>query len=188
MSKAKKIYYSNPVNPHNFRDRTRRQRYETKKSNSNDLNLSIATINFSNDENLAFTIRGAACFGVRDIYIIGSVPPRSFLNSRSGSLYDYVNIKSFSRPSTFLRFCRDNEIDLFSLDITDDSRSIYDVEFSAEKKSAIVLGHETMGIPAEILFNSKHIHIPMPGVGYCLNVSQAGTVAMSEFFRKTLTR
>ena len=49
----------------------------------------------------------------------------------------------------------------------------------------MIFGHETTGIPVEILLNSKHIHIPMPGVGFCLNVSQAGTAAMSEFYRKT---
>ena len=148
--------------------------------------VTFVQVNFSFDENLAFIIRGAACFGVKNIYVIGSVPPRSFLNSRSGSLYDYVNIKSFSRPTDFLRFCRENEFDVYSLDLTDKSESIYDFSFSSERHSVMVLGHETVGVPSEILFNSRHLHIPMPGVGYCLNVSQAGTVAISEFVRKTL--
>ena len=175
-----------PFYQHTFREETRRERYDLKKIESNEINLSIATINFSVDENLAFIIRSAACFGVKNIYVIGSVPPRSFLNSRSGSLYDYVNIKSFSRPTDFLRFGREQDFDVYSLDLTESSESIYESSFDKDRHSIMVLGHETVGVPSEILFNSKHLHIPMPGVGYCLNVSQAGTVAMSEFARKML--
>tara|TARA_B100001094_G_scaffold40487_1_gene35174 strand:+ start:13423 stop:13977 length:555 start_codon:yes stop_codon:yes gene_type:complete len=170
------------------RAKTRRERYDLKKSISVNLNLSIATINFSFDDNLAFVIRSAACFGVKNLYVIGSVPSRSFLNAKSGSLYDYVNIKSFSRPSDFLDFCRRNSYDLYSLDLTDSSNSIYKNTFSTENHSVMVLGNESIGIPVEILLNSKHLHIPMPGVGFCLNVSQAGTVAISEFYRKTKTQ
>lgn len=171
---------------HSARNNTRRERYDLKKDSSKNLNLSIATINFSVNDNLAFMIRSAACFGVKNIYVIGSVPPRSFLNSKSGSLYDYVDIKSFSRPSEFLKFCRENNFDLYSIDLTDISSSIYETKFSKKNHSVMVLGHETTGIPVEILINSKHLHIPMPGVGFCLNVSQAGTVAISEFYRKTI--
>lgn len=165
--------------------KTRRERYNLKKRDSENLNLSIATISFSVNDNLAFMIRSAACFGVKNIYVIGSIPPRSSLNAKSGSLYDYVNLKSFSRPSDFLRFSRERNFDLYSLDLTDRSNSIYENTFSAENHSVMVFGHETTGIPVEILLNSKHLHIPMPGVGFCLNVSQAGTVAISEFYRKT---
>ena len=168
------------------RDNTRRERYDLKKESSKELNLSIATINFSVNDNLAFMIRSAACFGVKNIYVIGSIPPRSFLNPKSGSLYDYVNLKSFSKPSCFLRFCRENNFDLYSVDLTERSKSIYDSSFPKENHSVMVFGHETTGIPVEILINSKHIHIPMPGVGFCLNVSQAGTAAVSEFYRKTI--
>lgn len=168
------------------RDNTRRERYNLKKSSSKELNLSVATINFSENDNLAFMIRSAACFGIKNIYVIGSIPPRSFLNPKSGSLYDYVNLKSFSRPSEFLGFCRESKFDLYSVDLTERSKSIYDISFSKENHSVMIFGHETTGIPVEILLNSKHIHIPMPGVGFCLNVSQAGTAAMSEFYRKTI--
>lgn len=175
-------------NTDKHRAKTRRERYDLKKKSSADLNLSIATINFSVNDNLAFMIRSAACFGVKNIYVIGSIPPRSFLNPKSGSLYDYVNLKSFSRPSGFLKFCRENNFDLYSVDLTERSKSIYDSSFSKENHSVMVFGHETTGIPVEILLNSKHLHIPMPGVGFCLNVSQAGTVAVSEFYRKTKTQ
>jgi tRNA G18 (ribose-2'-O)-methylase SpoU len=136
------------------------------------------------DDNLAFLIRSVACFGVDNLYVIGSVPPRSKLNSKSGSLYDYVNIKQFKNPSSFLSYSRENSLNLISLELNENSRSIYDFEFDFSKNNVIILGHETQGVPNILLFNSQAIHIPMPGVGFCLNVSQAGTAAMSEFCRQ----
>jgi tRNA G18 (ribose-2'-O)-methylase SpoU len=168
------------------RQKTRRERYDQKLKKRNSFNLSIATTNFMFDENLAFIIRSAACFGVDSIYVLGSVPPRSFLNSRSGSLYDYVSIHSFSNPSELLSHARKKGYDIISLDLTENSTSIYDYNFDFKRKTLMVLGHETTGIPVEISINSRALHIPMPGVGFCLNVSQAGTVAMSEYSRQYL--
>jgi len=166
------------------RNKTRRQRYSEKLSSSKKMGLSVVAINFMFDDNLAFLIRSVACFGVDNLYVIGSVPSRSKLNSKSGSLYDYVKIKQFKTPSSFLSFSRENDLNLISLELSEDSKSIYDYDFDFSKNNAIILGHETQGVPNELLFNSQAIHIPMPGVGFCLNVSQAGTAAMSEFCRQ----
>ena len=44
----------------------------------------------------------------------------------------------------------------------------------------LVVGHEESGIPIEILRNSEVVNIPMPGVGYCLNTSQAANILLYE--------
>lgn len=169
------------------RSKTRRERYDSKLKTSEKLGLSFVTVNFMFEDNLAFLIRSSACFGVDNIYVIGSIPPRSQLKAKSGSLYDYLNIRAFSNPSEFLSFSRENNLNLISLEISDKSKSLYDYDFNFEKENVIVLGHETIGVPTEILMNSDQIHIPMPGVGFCLNVSQAGTVTMSEYFRRRVS-
>jgi len=166
------------------RPRTRKQRYNSKLEKSESLGLSLVTINFMFEDNLAFLIRSAACFGVDNIYVIGSIPHRSKLKSKSGSLFDYLNIKTFANPSSFLSFSREKGLNLISLEISDSSESLYDYSFDFTKDNALILGHETVGVPVELLLNSDQIHIPMPGVGFCLNVSQAGTVTMSEYFRR----
>ena len=85
------------------RNKTRRQRYSEKLYSSKELGLSIVTINFMFDDNLAFLIRSAACFGVDNIcHRVGPVQIKVI--SKSGSLYDYVKIKQFKTPSEFLIF------------------------------------------------------------------------------------
>lgn len=167
-----------------MRDETRRERYDRKLQGSIQLPVSFVAINFDFDDNLAFLIRTAACYGARSIYVIGSIPHRKFLNPKSGSLYDYMPIRGFSRPSEFLRFARGNNIHLISAELSDKATSLYDYRFNFDRHTAIVLGHETTGIPVEIAFNSEHVFIPMPGPGFCLNTSQTGTAMITEYSRQ----
>jgi tRNA G18 (ribose-2'-O)-methylase SpoU len=167
-----------------MRSETRLERYNNKLVNSVKLPLSIVTVNFLYDDNLAFLIRAGACFGVENIYVIGGMPPRNVLNPKSGSLYDFVNIKIFKNPSEFLKFSRENNINLISAELDDESGSLYDFRFDFKKNNAIVLGHEMTGIPVEILMNSSKLFIPMPGPGYSLNTSQAGNIMAYEFSRQ----
>lgn len=168
----------------NTREKTRRERYDEKKANAKTYPISIATINFMHDGNLGYIIRSAACFGAECVHVIGSVPPRGILNPLSGSTCDYVEIRSHGNPSEFIEYCRDNDIQIVSAEIADDSVSIENFQFDFSKPVCIVLGHEEIGIPIEITKNSKLVHIPMPGVGFCLNTSQAGNILLYEATKK----
>lgn len=167
-----------------MRNETRRERYDRKGRRSLQLPISFVTINFDCDDNLAFTIRTAACYGARNIYVIGSIPPRKFLNPKSGSLYDYVNLIGFSNPSSFLRYARDRDMNLISAEISDSATSLYDYQFDFNRHTGIVLGHETTGVPVDIVMNSAHVYVPMPGPGFCLNTSQTGTAFITEYSRQ----
>jgi tRNA G18 (ribose-2'-O)-methylase SpoU len=166
------------------REETRLERYFRKANNAVELPTSFVTIHFHCDENLASIIRTAACFGVRDIHVIGSIPDRNILYNPSGSLVDFVNLHQYSRPSEFLAYSRENDLALISAEISDDSTSLYEYQFDFNRKSAIVLGNESAGIPVEILFNSDVVHIPMLGSGYCLNTSQTGNSFITEYSRQ----
>jgi tRNA G18 (ribose-2'-O)-methylase SpoU len=166
------------------RDKTRRERYDLKAESFSGIPLIIATVNFKFDDNIAFLIRSAACFGVSRLLVIGSVPDRGDVNSKSGSLFDYVDIEKFSSPRDFLDYCQENRLSIISAEITEGSRSVFDYNFDFSEDTVLVLGNETFGVPTEILLNSDIIHIPMPGVGYCLNTSQAGTAILTEYTRR----
>lgn len=168
---------------HQHRTQTRRNRYDNKLKSKTVLPLSICTINFSYDENLALLIRSAACFGVQDIFVIGSIPERKFLNPKSGSLLDYVNLINFKNPGEFLKFSRDENIKLFSAEISENAQNLYSTKFSTDR-ACVVLGNETTGVPVEILLNSENIYIPMHGAGFCLNTSHTGTAIISEYSRQ----
>jgi len=132
------------------------------------------------DGNLGYLIRSAACFGAEFIHVIGSIPPRKVLQPLSGSLYDYVNIKQYINPSAFLDYAMDNKIRLVSAELAEDSRSLFTHRFNFDSHLCLVVGNEELGIPIEILSNSEKIYIPMPGVGFCLNTSQAANIALYE--------
>jgi tRNA G18 (ribose-2'-O)-methylase SpoU len=61
---------------------------------------------------------------------------------------------------------------------------IYEHEFDFLQRTCIVVGNESYGISSEILLNSNMIHVPMPGVGYCLNTAQAANVILYEAARQ----
>ena len=167
---------------------TRRERYDKKKLQSIAIPAAIAVISFDFDDNLAFLIRSAACFGITDIYVIGKIPERSFLKSKSGSLYDYVRLKSFANTLEFSRFSKENEYNVVAAELCETAVSLYGYNFSFDTKTMLLIGHERSGIPGDLIINNDTVYIPMSGPGYCLNASQAGTALINEYCRQYLTR
>jgi len=162
------------------RDKTRRERYDDKKRNTNTYPISLCCVNFQHDGNLGFLIRSAACFGAKLLHVIGTMPNRSSVNSLSGSLYDYVNIIQHDTPTAFLSYVRDKKIKLISAEICEGAIPIDTYKFNYNSDICLVVGNESTGVPIEILLNSEKIYIPMPGVGFCLNTSQAANIVLYE--------
>tara|TARA_R100000234_G_C4924248_1_gene145576 strand:+ start:135 stop:659 length:525 start_codon:yes stop_codon:yes gene_type:complete len=162
------------------RQETRRERYEKKFPSSQRFPIELATVNFHHDVNLAYLIRAAGCFGVSTINVIGSIPPRRVLNKLSGTMADYVKLRQFATPELFMEYMRRNNTNLVAVELDLDAVPIQEYEFNFESNVCIVAGHETTGIPASILFNSDIVYIPMPGIGYCLNTSQAANIILYE--------
>jgi tRNA G18 (ribose-2'-O)-methylase SpoU len=167
-----------------FREETRRQRYEIKKPKAKTLPFYLAAVNFGLDENLALLVRAASCYGASGVFVIGDVPPRSFLRPKSGTTTDFVNIKSFSNPSLFLAHCRENKFKIVSAEICDGAKSLFQYRFDISRPNVIVVGNETTGVPGEVILNSDNVYIEMPGIGAFLNTAQAGTVFANEFVRQ----
>jgi tRNA G18 (ribose-2'-O)-methylase SpoU len=164
----------------NHRERTRKERYDDKKRTAKTYPIGLCCVNFKYDGNFAYLIRAAACFGADAIHVIGSIPPRSALNALSGSLYDYVEIKKYSSPMDFLNYTRDNQIKLVAAEICEGAEPITSYRFNFRSPTIMVVGHEELGTPVEILKNSDKVYVPMPGVGYCLNTSQTANIMLYE--------
>ena len=162
------------------REKTRRQRYDSKKKTAKTFPISIATVNFKHDGNIGYLIRSAACFGADRIHVIGSLPERKILNPLSGSLVDHVDIDKHKDPAAFMSYIRENNIKLISAELCKGSESIESYNFDFSHPICIVVGHEEAGIPVEILNNSDKVYIPMPGIGFCLNTSQAANIFLYE--------
>lgn len=163
---------------------TRRERYAQKRARANLLPVELATVSLMHDGNLGYLIRTAACFGARRLHVIGAVPPRSSLNPLSGSLYDFVEIKQWKTTSDFLQHCRDEKKKLYSIEISENSRPLETHRFSFDQTSIIFTGHEEAGVPGDVLLHSTPLEIAMPGIGFCLNTSQAANITLYEFAKQ----
>ena len=166
------------------REDTRRQRYDKKLKNAKKYPISLCAINFRVDDNLGYLLRSAACFGAERIYVIGHVPERSSLKASSGSLVDYVEIIKFSKPSEFLTQMQLEGIQVVAAELTTEARCLSTYSFNFDRPICLVVGNEETGVPAEILTKSDVVYIEMPGVGYCLNTSQAANILLYEAIRR----
>ena len=162
------------------RDKTRRERYDKKKKYAKTYPISIATVNFLHDGNVGFLIRAAACFGAQCVHVIGSIPHPKILNELSGTLKDYIHLEQHNHPQRFLEYARERNYQLISAEVNESATSIYDYRFNFNRPICFVLGHEESGIPIELIRNSDSVFIPMPGVGFCLNTSQAANIMLYE--------
>tara|TARA_Y100000310_G_scaffold289547_1_gene316020 strand:- start:630 stop:1163 length:534 start_codon:yes stop_codon:yes gene_type:complete len=162
------------------RSETRRERYDEKLKTAKKYPISLCAINFRVDDNLGYLVRSAACFGAERLYVIGHVPERSNIKATSGSLIDYVEIVQFSTPSEFVARMQLEGIQIIAGELVEKAESIVTYNFNFDRPICVVVGNEETGVPTEILQSADVVHIPMPGVGYCLNTSQAANILLYE--------
>ena len=166
------------------RDETRSQVAKKNQETAVKLPVSLACVHLFSDGNLGFLIRAAACFGATEVLVVGRVPPYRRLRQFSCGLNNFIDIKSFSNPSEFLEYTRQNDIHVVSLELCEKSIELTDYTFPKNRRVCIITGNESAGVPAEILMNSDCVVIPNPGIGSCLNTSQAANIAMYEYMRQ----
>ena len=166
------------------RKKSRKQRYDKKQKHARAYPISLCAINFMCDGNLGYLIRSAACFGAECVHVIGSVPDRKDINPSSGTLYDYVKIKRYDTPQDFVDYTKRNNIKIVSAEIDETAESLASYNFNFECRVALVVGNEQSGVPVEILKVSEKVYIPMPGVGFCLNTSQAANILLYEAIKQ----
>jgi tRNA G18 (ribose-2'-O)-methylase SpoU len=167
-----------------MRSETRRERYNKKRQVAQEFPLEICTCSFQCDENIAYVLRAAACFGCAAVNVIGSLPQNRILTSRSGSLQDYIQINQHASPHNFLEYARENNIHLISAELDESATSIHSYAFPLDKRICIIVGHETLGVPVELLLNSDKVFIDMPGTGYSLNTSQCANIFLYEITKR----
>lgn len=169
------------------RSETRKQRYNKKQKTASIYPIEVVCPNFMCEDNIAYIIRSAACFGVSVVNVIGSLPSYDRLRACSGSTHEFVKVNTFSNPGEFLDYTEENTIQIISCELDNDSKSIYGYRFP-ESRICLAIGHESLGIPVEILRASNDkVFIPMPGVGYCLNTSQAANIILHEYAKQRVT-
>lgn len=174
-----------------MRTMTRRERSLAKKAQT--LPLEVACINFAHDSNYLSVVRSAVCFGAQKVHLIGSCElPNKVKRATSGTTLDFIETVQHSSPREFLDYCEKNAAKPIALELPEDcglySEQLNNYEFMVNRPSnhILITGHETHGIPTELLYywNTDIVHIPLPGQAHCLNTAQALTVALYEFTKQ----
>jgi len=169
-----------------MRSKTRVERYNEKLKKAKKIPISVGCVNFIHDGNLGFLIRAAVCFGAQEIHVVGSVPPRAELHSLSGSTSDLINIIQHNTPRDFIEWCHSKNVKIVAAELCEKSYKLRKYKFNFEQQICIFTGHETSGVPGEIIHHADCVEIDMPGPGFCLNTSQAANIVLYEATKQYL--
>ena len=170
----------------NLRKRTRKERYREKLKNATFLPITLGCVNFMHEGNLGFLIRSAACFGVRDVHVIGYLPDRSEIKRLSGSTCDFINLIQHKSPSDFVNWSIESKTKIVAAEICEKSSKLRKYRFNFDKNICIFTGHETTGVPGGIIQAADCVEIEMPGLGFCLNTAQAANIVLYEASKQYL--
>ena len=142
--------------------------------------LSIAILNLENDMNIGGIVRTANAAGVHEIMIIGR---KKWNKATATGTHRRARIKKMRTADEFIEFCKINDYKIVSLEITENSKNVFD--FVYPKKTMLVIGNEGIGINEKIISNSDSIiRIPQYGDVECLNASVSAGIAIYDWVRK----
>jgi tRNA(Leu) C34 or U34 (ribose-2'-O)-methylase TrmL len=136
---------------------------------------------------VAYLIRAAACFGA-SLDIIGALPQnRKRVQELSGTMLDYVGIKTYSSIEGYLESVKG--LPLVAMEISPRSNNFFSFRFKNEGVINIFIGHETLGVPGPILERAGAIlEIPLNGAGYCLNAAMTANIVLYEVAKQYASR
>jgi tRNA G18 (ribose-2'-O)-methylase SpoU len=130
--------------------------------------------------NLSRIVRAASCCAVTRIITCGKVKLDREI-ARDGA--DQVQIESHRTLPPVLKKLRDEGFRVVGLEQTSNSQSLYDFRF--ERRTALVIGNERLGLDEEILgLLDDVVEIPVYGLPYSFNVATATAIALYEYCRQ----
>lgn len=130
--------------------------------------------------NLSRIVRAASCCGVTRLIACGNpkIDPKI---ARDGT--EQVKLETRRSLPPVLKSLKAEGMHLVGLEQTSDSVNIH--HFAFQRKSALVIGHERLGIDDESLrLLDAAIEIPVYGLPYSYNVATATSMALYEYCRQ----
>jgi len=137
--------------------------------------------------NVGSVFRTADGFGITKIYLCGITCQTSNRELQKTALGAEESIPSEYAENTeyVVNKLKEEGFSIFSLEQTKSSVSLTDIKFEKEKNHALILGNEVEGVSESILkLSDLHIEIPQIGTKHSLNVSNAASIVMWEFYKQ----
>lgn len=142
--------------------------------------LVLACPAFKSQVNLSRIVRLAGCAGINRIIACGSARINSSI-ARDGD--QHVTIERRRTMLPVLKKLKQDGFRLVGLEQTDQSQVLFEYSFS--RRTALVIGHERLGIAEqELACLDDLIEIPVFGLPYSYNVVTATTMAVYEYCKQ----
>ena len=130
--------------------------------------------------NLSRIVRVASCCGVTRLMACGTAKVIAKI-ARDGA--DTIAVEVHRTLPPVLKQLRAAGYRLVGLEQTTHSQSLHDFHF--ERKTALVVGNERLGLTAEELaLMDDVVEIPVYGLPYSYNVATAATMALYEYCKQ----
>lgn len=131
--------------------------------------------------NVGTFFRNADCFNVAKIYLTGytATPPRKEISKTAIGAEEWIAWEYEQDPTSVIATLKADEFTIVGLEKTTNSQNIQ--EYTVPPKVALVLGHEVLGISADLLdLCDDVVHIEQFGKKESLNVSVACGIALYQ--------
>ena len=142
--------------------------------------LVVAVPPLRSNVNLARIVRLAGCCGVVRVVACGHgrIDPKIARDA-----LQQVHVERHRSLAPVLKELRQQEYRLVGLEQTSESLDLHRFQFP--RKTALVIGHERLGLEAEILgLLHDVVEIPVYGMPYSYNVATATAMALYEYCRQ----
>ncbi|MCB0629933.1 MAG: TrmH family RNA methyltransferase [Saprospiraceae bacterium] len=137
--------------------------------------------------NIGSLFRLADALGISAIYCCGQspVPPNRRIAKTARSTHQWVPYHYRSTTTETLEELRIAGYTLIGLEITDQSKSLTESDFTTHQPLALIIGAESKGLlPETLALLDLAVHIPMYGRNTSMNVVQACGIALYEITRQ----
>lgn len=150
--------------------------------------ITLICDNVTNAPNIGSLFRIADAFGIEKLILCGDdISLGRKMAKTSRATEKIVNYEVNKDVSEVIQDLKSKNYQIISLEITNSSQAVHNVQFSTNKPIALIIGDENFGVSEHILnLSDTIIHIEMFGQNSSMNVVQATNIALYEITKQLL--
>ena len=150
--------------------------------------ITLICDNVTNAPNIGSIFRIADAFGIEKLILCGDdISLGRKMAKTSRATEKVVNYEVNRDASEVIQDLKSKNYQIISLEITNSSQAVHNVQFSTNKPIALIIGDENFGVSEHILnISDVIIHIEMFGQNSSMNVVQATNIALYEITKQLL--
>lgn len=149
--------------------------------------ITLVSDNVTNAPNIGSLFRTVDAFGIEKLILCGDVSLGRKITKTSRATEKVVDYDIQKDAFQVVQKLKNKGYNIISLEITTESKPIYNAQFSKNNPIVLVIGDENFGISEAILkISDTIIHIDMFGQNSSMNVVQATNIALYEITKQLL--